>query len=169
MDIADLLGDAFDRVHGIVHGVVEGLEPDLLAARPDEDGNSIAWLIWHLTRIQDDHVASVAGQDQVWTASGWFERFRLPLDASDTGYGHSPDEVAAVRAGADTLLGYFDEVHAATARFVEGLSARDLDGIVDENWDPPVTLGIRLVSVIADDLQHAGQAAYARGLLTGAT
>jgi hypothetical protein len=169
MDIAALLGDGFDRIHGVVHGVVEGLESDTLSARPDGDGNSIAWLIWHLTRIQDDHVAGVAGREQVWTASGWFDRFGLPLEAFDTGYGHSSDEVASVQAPAELLLGYFDAVHAATARFVRGVAPLDLDRIVDENWDPPVTLGVRLVSVIADDLQHAGQAAYARGLLTRGT
>jgi hypothetical protein len=37
--------------------------------------------------------------------------------------------------------------------------------VVDASWDPPVTLGVRLVSVISDDLQHAGQAAYLRGMI----
>lgn len=169
MDVAELLTDAFERVHGVVHHAVDGLGPDGLGFRPGGDGNSIAWLVWHLTRIQDDHVAGVAEQEQVWTAAGWCERFGLGLDASETGYGHSPDEVAMVQAAADLLLGYFDSVHAATVEFVRGLVARDLDRIVDENWDPPVTLGVRLVSVIADDLQHAGQAAYVRGLVTGTT
>lgn len=169
MDIAALLDDGFERVHGVVHGVVEGLDADALRARPGGDGNSIAWLVWHLTRIQDDHVAGVAGNEQVWTGSGWFERFGLGLPASDTGYGHSSADVQAVQAPPGLLLRYFDAVHQATTAFVRGLEARDLDRIVDENWDPPVTLGVRLVSVIADDLQHAGQAAYARGLVTPAT
>ncbi len=56
-------------------------------------------------------------------------------------------------------------MHARTAEFVAGLSAADLDRVVDESWDPPVTLGVRLVSVVDDDAQHAGQAAYVRGLL----
>jgi hypothetical protein len=40
----------------------------------------------------------------------------------------------------------------------------DLDRVVDKRWDPPVTLGVRLVSVVDDDAQHVGQAAYVRGL-----
>ena len=40
----------------------------------------------------------------------------------------------------------------------------DLDRVVDERWDPPVTLAVRLVSVLADGLEHAGQAAYIRGV-----
>ena len=103
--------------------------------------------------------------EQTWTSGGWADRFALPLDASDTGYGHGPRSVAAVTADSASLLGYFEDVHVRTLAFVATLTAADLDRVVDRDWDPPVTLGVRLVSVIADDLQHAGQAAYVRGVL----
>jgi hypothetical protein len=93
------------------------------------------------------------------------ERFDLPFTAAATGYGQTSEDVAAVHAGSDLLLGYHDAVHEATLAFVRGLGDADLDRVVDTNWNPPVTLGVRLVSVISDDLQHAGQAAYARGLV----
>lgn len=165
MNSADVLADAFERVRDAVHPAVNGLSPEELAHRPDPQANSVAWLVWHLTRIQDDHVAEVAGGDQAWTDESWFSRFGLPLDPTDTGYGHEPAQVGLVRASADLLLGYFDAVHRRTLDFVRTLSDRDLDRVVDERWDPPVTLGVRLVSVLADDLQHCGQAAYVRGLL----
>jgi hypothetical protein len=165
MNVADLLADGFDRVQGLVHRVVDDLDDDQLAHRIDGTANSIAWLIWHLSRIQDDHVADAAGHEQVWTAAGWHERSGLPFDASATGYGQSSDEVAAVRVSAELLTGYYDAVHDRTLGYVRGLSADDLDRVVDEKWDPPVTLGVRLVSVISDDLQHAGQASFVRGLL----
>lgn len=161
---ADLLLDAFSRVKGVVHDVADGLMPDELAARV-EGANSIAWLLWHLTRVQDDHVAEVAGSEQVWTAAGWAGRFDLPFDDDATGYGMSDEQVAAVTATADLLVGYHDAVHEATASYVRGLSDEDLGRIVDERWDPPVTLAVRLVSVIDDDLEHAGQAALLRGML----
>jgi hypothetical protein len=165
VDIAELLIDDFGRIQGMVHRAVAGLTPSDLAFRPDSHANSIAWLVWHLTRIQDDHVADVAGTEQVWTGQHWDERFGLPFDAGATGYGQSSDEVAAVRAGVDELLGYHDAVHEETVRFVSGLRPADLERIVDESWDPPVSLGVRLVSVVTDDVAHAGQAAYVRGLL----
>ncbi len=56
-------------------------------------------------------------------------------------------------------------MHAQTIRFVEGITDADLDRVVDESWDPPVTLGVRLVSVVNDNTQHAGQAAFVRGLV----
>jgi hypothetical protein len=162
----DLLLDAFGRIGELVHGVVEGLGPDELTYRVDADSNTICWLVWHLTRIQDDHVADVAGTEQAWTAQGWARRFDLPFDDSDTGYGHDSADVAAVTVESGELLtGYYDDVHARTVRYVEGLSDEDYGRVVDTRWDPPVTLAVRLVSVIGDDLQHAGQAAFVRGLV----
>lgn len=166
MTAAHLLADAFARIRQIIHRAVEGLTPEELSARVDDEANSIAWLVWHLTRIQDDHIADVAESEQVWTSSGWADRFALPFDESATGYGHSSDEVAAVRVESGELLtGYHDAVHERTLAFVEPLTNPDLGRIVDESWDPPVTLGVRLVSVISDNLQHAGQAAFVRGIL----
>ncbi|MCX5380083.1 DinB family protein [Streptomyces sp. NBC_00091] len=166
MKATEVLADGFGRIREVVHEAVEGLPAEELNTRPDPEANSIAWLVWHLTRIQDDHVADAAGLAQVWRAGGWADRFDLRLPAADTGYGHTARQVAEVRAdSAELLLGYFDAVHEQSLRFVRGLAAADLERIVDERWDPPVTLGVRLVSVLADDLQHAGQAAYVRGLL----
>ena len=156
----------FGRIRGVVHRVCGGLTAEQLAFRVDPEANSIAWLVWHLTRIQDDHVAGVAQSDQVWISRGWVDRFGLPFDQRDTGYGHQAEEVAAVRVDSGELLvGYYDAVHEQTTRYVERLGDADLARIVDRSWDPPVTLGVRLVSVIADDLQHAGQAAFVRGIL----
>jgi hypothetical protein len=165
MTSAELLADAFGRVREAVTAAVDGLTPAQLAYRPDPDANSIAWLVWHLTRVQDDHVADVAGWEQVWTAAGWVERFGLPFDTRAHGYGHTSADVAAVQADATLLLGYHEATHDQTVGFVAGVTDADLDRVVDTRWDPPVTLGVRLVSVIEDDLQHAGQAAYVRGVL----
>ncbi len=163
---SDLLADAFVRISDTVRAVVSDLTAEELAVRPGGHGNSIAWLIWHLTRVQDDHVAGVAHTEQVWTSEGWVEHFGLPLEPGATGYGHSSDEVAAVRVESGGLLvDYHDAVHAQTERYLTTIDADDLDRVIDEAWDPPVTLGVRLMSVIGDDLQHVGQAAYARGLL----
>jgi hypothetical protein len=163
---ADLLADAFGRIRDRVHGVVDDLTRDQLAWQVDDRANSIGWLVWHLTRIQDDHVADAAQIEQLWTADGWAGRFGLPFDEADTGYGHTSRDVAAVqiRSG-DQLTGYHDAVHDRSVGYVESLIDGDLDRIVDESWDPPVSLCVRLVSVISDNLQHVGQAAFVRGVL----
>jgi uncharacterized damage-inducible protein DinB len=166
MHAKDILIDGFHRIREEVHATVEDLGPDDLNARPAAGTNSIAWLVWHLTRVQDDHVADAFGLEQVWTAQGWEKRFGLDLPRHDTGYGHSSAKVAKVRVDSVELLtGYCDAVHEQTLDALRSLTAKDLERVVDENWDPPVTLGVRLVSVLSDDLQHVGQAAYVRGLL----
>jgi hypothetical protein len=166
MTSAQLLADAFGRIRGVVHHVVGGLNQEQLAYRLDDEANSIAWLVWHLTRVQDDHIADAAGTSQVWTSNGWAERFALPFSVADTGYGHGAEQAAAVRVeSADLLTGYHDAVHKQTIDYVATLSGDDLSRIVDQAWDPPVTLGVRLVSIISDSLQHAGQAAFVRGVI----
>jgi uncharacterized damage-inducible protein DinB len=165
MTANDILIDAFERIKQNVHKAVKGLGEEQLAQRPSEDANSIAWLIWHLTRVQDDHLAELIGDEQIWTSAGWAEKFDLPFDTGATGYGHTPDEVGLVQASADQLTGYYDAVHDATTAYIKSLEVEDFDRVVDDAWDPPVTLGVRLVSVVNDDMQHVGQAAYVRGLI----
>lgn len=167
MDVAEVLLDLFDRVRELVPAVLDGLDDDGLLRRPEGTGNPVAWLVWHSARVQDDHVSGAAGTEQVWTADGWYERFGLDLPAEDFGYGHDSDDVAKVRASAELLAGYHSAVADRTAEYVRGLTAADLDRVVDADWDPPVTLGTRLVSVVGDTTQHLGQAAYLRGLLRG--
>ena len=162
----DLLADGFSRVEQVLTGVVEPLGAAELEARIDPAANSIAWLVWHLTRVQDDHVADVAGTEQVWTAEGWATRFDLPFPPEDTGFGHSSDQVGQVRGvSAADLLGYHRATHAATDQYLTALSDADLDRVVDDAWDPPVTLAVRLMSVLGEDHQHAGQVAYVAGVL----
>lgn len=162
----DLLQDGFTRVEQVLTGALDGLGPAELEARIDPEANSIAWLAWHLTRVQDDHVAEVAGTDQVWTADGWAERFGLPFEVSDTGFGHSSAQVAQLRGlSAADLTDYHRAVRAATGRYLTTLTDADLDRVVDEGWDPPVTLAVRLMSVLGEDHQHVGQIAYLAGVL----
>ncbi|WP_066303157.1 mycothiol transferase [Arthrobacter luteolus] len=168
MESSDLLIDAYGRLPGTIRRVLHGLPVEQLNHRPYPKGNSIAWLIWHLARVEDAQIAPMAGHQQAWTAEGWANRVGLPLMVEDTGYGHTSEEVAKVQVqSAEVLQGYYDAVNARTIAFVSGLTPSDLDQVVDTSWDPPVTLGVRLVSSLADCLEHAGQAAYIRGMLAG--
>ncbi|MEU9338316.1 DinB family protein [Streptomyces sp. NPDC048290] len=166
MHAKDILIDGYDRIREEVHAVVEGLDAERLNARPSPAANSVTWLVWHLTRVQDDHIADAFGLDQIWLSGDWPDRFGLGLPHHDTGYGHTPAQVAQVRVTDGRLLtGYYDTVHTQTLGALRALTAKDLERVVDEGWEPPVTLGVRLVSVLSDDLQHIGQAAYAAGLV----
>jgi hypothetical protein len=166
MTSADLLADAFGRIRETVRAVADDLNPDQLAFRIEADANPIGWLIWHLTRVQDDHVAAAFGVPQVWVTGKWAARFGLPEETMEHGYGHSSSQVAAVTGAvcsADLLIDYHEATYQQTLKHVSGVTDADTERIVDRSWDPPVTLGVRLISVIDDDMQHAGQAAFVRG------
>lgn len=161
----DVLRDAFGRVHDELPAVLDGLSVDELLWRPDPDANPVGWLVWHLARVQDDHLAGVGEVEQVW-ADGWAERFGLPYPDEDLGYGQSRADVDAFRLDDPALLtGYHEAVHDLTLRVLDGADDAWLERVVDERWDPPVTAAVRLVSVVNDITQHLGQAAYVRGLL----
>ena len=162
----ELLVDALGRVHESVHSAVSGLTLDQLHQRLDDDANPVGWLVWHLARVEDDHVAEVAGLEQVYLAQGYDAKFGSPYPAKAVGYGQSSHEVGKLRVpSVEVLTDYYDAVHAQTVAYVSGLSDADFDRVVDTRWDPPVTLGVRLVSVVNDATQHVGQAAFVRGVL----
>ncbi len=166
MDVAALLLDMYGRVPPLAREAVRDVDPDQLLEAPGPGANTIAWLLWHLARVQDHHIAELLDTEQIWAGGDWARRCGLEPDPSNTGYGHGADDVAKVRPdGPDVLLEYLDAVDRRTRTMLEQLSAEDLDRIVDRRWDPPVTMGVRLVSIADDSLQHVGQAAYVRGLL----
>lgn len=166
MSAVEVIADGFDRVDQALHRAVRGLDEVALTARVGPQANTIAWLAWHVARVQDAQIAPLAGAEQVWLADGWVDRFALPFDREASGYGQTPDEAATVHAPADLLLAYYDAAAAATHAYLRTLTDDDLDEVVDTSWNPPVTRGSRLVSILADDLQHVGQAAYVRGVVT---
>ncbi len=166
MDVAALLLELYGRIPPLARRAVEGVDLARLVEPPSPGANTVAWLVWHLARVQDHHVAELLDADQLWVDGDWARGFGLGPDPSNTGYGHSAEEVATVRPERpDVLLEYLAAVDGRTRGMLADLTSADLDRIVDRAWDPPVTLGVRLVSVADDCLQHAGQAAYARGIL----
>ncbi len=158
-----VLIDSFKRIRDLVVDLTDGLTADHATYRPNDQANTIAWLLWHTARVQDDHVADLTGTAQVWER--WRDRFGLPFAPDATGYGQSAEEVGQLKADGERLAGYHAEVHRVTLDYLQTLTTEELDRVVDTRWDPPVTASVRLVSVIGDALQHLGQAAYVRGLV----
>jgi hypothetical protein len=166
MDCRDVLIDAYTRIRDLVHIAADDLSGSGLAYRPEPGANSIAWLVWHLTRIQDDHLSELAGREQAWVADGWAERLGMAPDPAENGQGHTPEQVGAIRPeGPEDLVGYHDAVHDRSLEYLRGVDGDELGRIIDESYDPPVSVGVRLVSVISDNIQHAGQARYLRGIV----
>jgi uncharacterized damage-inducible protein DinB len=166
MELNELLAEMFARVTEHVYEVVDGLDVDALVTPPADQANPVGWLVWHLTRVQDHHISDILGQDQVWVSGDWAGRFGVAADPDNTGYDHSWSEVLTIRPeSAEALIEYYEAVFARTRALLDRTTPADLDRIVDKRFNPPVTLGVRLVSIADDDIQHAGQAAFARGII----
>ena len=166
MDARDVLIDGIERAREVGYAVLDGLSAQQANWHPEEGANSISWLIWHIGREQDAQIAPLAGTEQVWTRDGWAKRFALDLPDDAMGYGQSAAEAAKVTVTDPSLLtGYLDAAIDATIAYVKSLDPGTLDEVIDRNWDPAVTRGVRLVSIVDDAMQHAGQAAYLRGML----
>ncbi len=169
MDTKDFVLDALERIRSLLHRTLDGLTLDEVHRQPSSDTNSIAWLAWHLTRVQDTSMSGIIGTDQTWVSEGWHAKFAMPPDPKLDGFGNTPEQVATFRVPLpQTLLDYHDSIAQRSKTYVSGLTAEDFDRTLNEpQWQPLPTVGTRLVSVISDNLQHAGQAAYLRGLFQG--
>jgi uncharacterized damage-inducible protein DinB len=167
MDSKDVLIDLYGRIERALQLSLKDLAPEQLQFRPGRESNSIAWLAWHLTRQQDRQISDLAGKEQAWIADGWHAKFDKPADPNDTGQGYTAEQVAAVRpATGQLLLDYFEAVLQRSKDYLQTVTDAELDRVLDEpRWNPPPTVGVRLVSIAVDGLQHAGQAAYLRGLI----
>ena len=169
MDWQQLITDGYGRVLRTLEKALDGLTQDDLNQQPRPDCNSMGWITWHLTRVQDDHLADLIGEEELWVKDGWHARFNRAPDPPDTGTGHSSEDVAAFKSpDVETLLEYHRAVLERSKRYITKLSIADLDRELNEPWYQPLpTVGVRLISVMSDNLQHAGQVAYVRGLLKG--
>ena len=160
--------DALGRIQNTIRRVLDGMTPDQLYYRPAENSNSTAWVIWHLTRVQDHHISDMGGLEQLWTSDGWHARFGMEADGKNTGTGHTSGNVAKIRPDAETLQSYYDAVYERTKAVLSSLTSEDMDRELDEpQYNPLPTIGVRCASIISDNTQHVGQAAYIKGLAQG--
>ena len=161
-----LLIELYGRLSGVLDKALDGLTLADLKWQPDPESNSMGWLTWHLTRSQDRTFAEISGEEQLWIKDRWHTKFNRPPEPTETGFKHTAEDVAGLEIpDAKTLLDYNHAVLEKAKRCLDTLSEADLDRKVDNPTYP--TIHARIVGNLNDNLQHAGQVAYLRGLLKG--
>jgi len=148
-----------------IHQSTDGLTDEQLYYRPSSDTNSIAWLIWHLSRWRDKISAAVVGEPQVWASEGWAQRF--DIDPDRTGLGDTLEQVAAFRVERDLLLGYASAAHNAIVERVSRMTAEQFEKEIEYSPGSSRPAWRALVSVMGDSSEHTGQINYLRGMITG--
>jgi hypothetical protein len=157
------LTDAFTRVHDSLHRTLSDLTADELVREPHPP---IGWLAWRLSRIMDSNVSRLSGREQLWIADGWAARFGMPPEPADFGRGatHTREQVRQFRATVEQLLAYHDATYGRTTGYLETLTAAELGRKLDEpQYQPLPTVSVRLVSVLENAMNNAGQIAYLKG------
>ena len=169
MNLQEVLTAGFERITRTLERTLDGLTIEDLNWQPKPDCNSIGWLTWHLTRWQDVQVSSSLGKEQLWIKESWYEKFGRPADASDSGMGHKAEDLAKFKSpDVAALLGYNQAVLAQIKDYLNTLSLSDLDKVVEGTpFKPPPTVGMSLIGLWSDGMQHVGQAGYVRGLHQG--
>lgn len=166
MDATHILIDAAGRPLEAARRLQGELDGRTLTTRLQENDNSISWLLWHTAREIDGQVADLSGAAEVWSAAGFRDRFGLGAVGDGIGYGHTPEEARSIQIeDASLLLEYLEAATRSLTEYVQTLDPAGLGGVIDDSWDPPVTRGARLVSIIDDAAQHIGQAAFIVGAL----
>ncbi|MFC2052490.1 DinB family protein [Chloroflexota bacterium] len=166
MEFQQLLVSALERASHILEKALDGLNGDDLNYLPNPDCNSIAWLTWHLTRVQDSAISGLMGKEQRWIVEKWYSKFSRNPDPNDRGVGHSSEDVSNFQSpDSKTLLNYYYSVFKQTKEYISKLSTAELEREIDNPRFP--TVGLRLAAMINDNIQHVGQIAYLRGMLKG--
>lgn len=167
MNAITILHNAATRPAEAAQGLRSSLSSEVLNAHLGGHDNSVAWLLWHTGREIDIQTADLAGTSEVWSRDGYAERTGIGAPGDGVGLGHTPGDAREICSDhGDALVDYVAAATDALLAYISTLTDADLDEVIDENWDPPVTRGVRLISIIDDAAQHVGQAAYAVGALS---
>ena len=161
---------ALARNWEMVASAVAEVDETTMTDRPNEDSNSMSWLIWHMTRVADRFIHfRLMDKPQIWTVDAWHEKFNMAADPHDFGMGWSNEQAAAWQAPPkDVVMEYFNTVNSAVSAYLLPLSDADLAREI--NWTAPIatlSVGEALGILVWDNIVHGGQVAYLRGYYRG--
>lgn len=167
MEPGKVLNNLLSQNRDMIEKALEGLTEEELYKQPNDQCNSIGWLVWHIARAEDGLISSVNQSPQIWTEQGWNEKFGL--GAEESGYGHGPKELAAFRAPSiENLKAYSKAAEDKASSYIESLSAADMDKQVPAMDGEGTTVQATWLGVVVNEaLVHGGQIAYLRGMHKG--
>jgi hypothetical protein len=164
-----MMANSYQTMFRELEQVLDGLTVEDLRKRPAPGANPIGWLCWHTVRSCDRFLGDVVLGQQVWISDGWHARFNRPADFNDTGSGQTEAQVDALTVpNVQTLLDYEQAVAKPLLKYLGGLTEQELDRGAPNSQSPGTTRPVHLrLAGILNNLQHVGQAGYARGMIKG--
>ena len=167
MDLRDFIIRSLEEIQEDLKRSVDGLTKEDLMTQPQPGANHIAFMIWHMTRVEDKLLHNLFQcSPQLWESGKWYERMGLPEDPKSTGFGYTAEQVSCFPSvQPHELMDYVEAVRADTLDYLENIDAASLDEKVTAPPLGEVSIG-NLISILVVELaQHVGQIAYVRGLV----
>jgi len=166
MEAKELLLRSLEESQGYLTKALDGLTQEEAAWTPREGCNSIAFIFWHLIRVEDIWINRVLrGEKQVYEAEDWPKKLGTP--AGESGYHYTMEQLQAWPVPRIELLqGYADSVREQTLTFLQSVTAGKLSEIANPDQSPDTT-GAILSHLITEIALHVGQIDYLCGVVRG--
>ena len=161
---------ALERNWEMVTLAVAEVDEATMVARPNDDSNSMIWLIWHMTRVADRFIHfRLTDKPQLWTADAWHDKFNMHDDPQKFGLGWSDKRVAVWQSPLNAVvMAYFHAVNSVVIEYFNSLTERELARVIPFPALPDtMTVGEALGNLVWDNISHGGQVVYLRGYYRG--
>ena len=165
---AKILSDMLEMSDSLVRRALEGLTDADLIKRPSDQDNTIGWLMWHKTRVEDIAFADASGEEQFWISDKWHEKFGMepnPGQMGFRGFARTSDEPRVQER--KTFSATPTPFGRARLRCWRASRPRTSTRKSPPRWARPSKSGTTSGRVAADNIQHGGQICYLRGFITG--
>ncbi len=149
-----------------VNDAIKKLSQDELAWRTKPHSNSIAFLMWHLARVEDLWINRILkGGKEIYEAEGWYKKYKTEIQ--DNGAFFDEAKLKAWPVPTLKLLKeYAAAVRQTTLAYLKTLNEKDLDEPRDFTWMKG-TNGTALSHLISEIGEHSGQIGYIKGIMKG--
>ncbi len=134
MNVLDAFLQRYDPLYAFYIGTVWKSIPEaLMRQRPYPQVNSIAWNVWHLTRVEDAGLNLFVGErSQVFDEDNWMQRLNLPWRHQGSGMTFPEVDELNQQINLQGLHDYSDAVHARTLEIVAQFDPDRLSDLMGE-------------------------------------
>ena len=98
MDLNEFILDNLSRIQEALTSALDSLTYEELTWQPDDEANSIGFLVWHIVRCEDTYIQSlILQQPQVWISEKWYDRMNFPNDPWNNGNEYTVEQLLEFR------------------------------------------------------------------------
>ena len=164
MDAKEVILRSLEQSQGYLTQALDGLTQEEFAWSPTAECNNIAFILWHIARVEDFFVNRVIQREkELHEAEGWQEKLGTPVKA----YGLTVEELQAWPVPKmEDLKVYANAVREKTLAFLGSIPPEKLDEVPRPDRSPD-SIGVTLGHMCTEVALHVGQICYLRGVQRG--